>query len=85
MGCNQSTDGQWAYPVHGNAVMVNGAIDPNIGQEALERYIALEEEIATAETTSPGMVLQQKREQIDQLNKQIEEQELNVRNLEAQT
>ena len=58
---------------------------PNIGQEALERYIALEEEIAVAETSSPGMVLQQKREQIDKLNKQIEEQKLNVRNLETQT
>ena len=58
---------------------------PNIGQEALERYIALEEEIAVAETSSPGMVLQQKREQVDKLSKQIQEQETNVRNLEAQT
>ena len=60
-------------------------MQPNIGQEALERYIALEEEIAVAETTSPGMVLQQKREQIDSLTKQIHEQELNVQNLESQT
>ena len=27
MGCNQSTEGQWAYPVNGNAALVNGAID----------------------------------------------------------
>ena len=27
MGCNQSSDGQWAYPVNGNARMVNGAVD----------------------------------------------------------
>ena len=27
MGCNQSSDGQWAYPVNGNAAMTNGAID----------------------------------------------------------
>ena len=60
-------------------------MQPNIGQEALERYITLEEEIAVAETTSPGMVLQQKREQIDSLTKQIREQELNVRNLESET
>ena len=60
-------------------------MQPNIGQEALERYIALEEEIAVAETTSPGMVLQQKREQIDKLTRQIQEQEGNVRNLESQT
>ena len=60
-------------------------MQPNIGQEALERYITLEEEIAVAETTSPGMVLQQKREQIDSLTQQIREQELNVRNLESET
>ena len=60
-------------------------LQPNIGQEALERYIALEEEIAIAETTSPGMVLQQKKEQLNQLDKQIQEQSMNVKNLESQT
>ena len=27
MGCNQSTDGQWAYPVNGHGPMTNGSID----------------------------------------------------------
>ena len=51
----------------------------------LERYIQLEEEIAVAEKTSPSMVLQQKRTQIEQLARRIMEQQELVKVLEAET
>ena len=50
----------------------------------LEKYIALEEQIAEAEKDSPAMLLQQKQEQIQQLSIRIEEQHELVDQLTAQ-
>jgi len=70
MGCGQSTDGQvWAEPVKKAPV-----VDPNV----LERYIALEEQITEAEKHQPGIVFQQKTEQLKQLNYRIDEQTKSV-------
>ena len=56
-----------------------------VTEDVLERYIQLEEEIAEAEKTSPSMVLQQKRTQIEQLARRIMEQQELVKVLEAET
>ena len=50
----------------------------------LERYLELEEKIAEAEKDSPGMVLQQKTEQLKQLDIRIKEQSQVVDNLKHQ-
>ncbi len=47
----------------------------HIGQAALERYLALEEEIAQAEKGSPAMRLQQKKSQLEALKTKIAKQE----------
>jgi len=76
MGCGQSTDGQvWAEPVKKAPV-----VDPNV----LERYIALEEQITEAEKHQPGIVFQQKTEQLKQLNYRIDEQTKSVDQLREQ-
>ena len=36
MGCNQSTDGQWAYPVNGTG-MSNGSIDVSFLDNELKK------------------------------------------------
>ncbi|XP_059092773.1 uncharacterized protein LOC131888013 isoform X2 [Tigriopus californicus] len=78
MGCEQSKDGQaWAHGNHGE--IPNGKIE--VGQEALERYIALENEIAKLEANSPRMVLEHKREQLKQITFNITDQEVVVESL----
>lgn len=52
-----------------------------VGQEALERYIALENEIAKLEANSPRMVLEHKREQLKQVTYKITDQEVVVESL----
>ena len=56
-----------------------------VTEDVLERYIQLEEEIALAEKNSPSMVLQQKRSQIQQLQRRIMEQQDLVNTLESET
>lgn len=87
MGCNQSSDAQWAKANNKAPIIVqdptmNGYnntmqqnIDPVVEADVLERYIHLEEEIASAEKESPGMVLQQKKQQTEQLTTRIRQQE----------
>jgi len=76
MGCGQSTDGQaWANSTKKV---------PTVSADVLEKYIALEEQIAEAEKDSPAMLLQQKQEQIQQLSIRIEEQHELVDQLTAQ-
>lgn len=76
MGCGQSTDGQvWAEPTQKVPV-----VDANV----LERYIALEEQITNSEKNQPGIVYQQKTEQLKQLNYRIEEQTKLVEQLREQ-
>jgi len=53
-----------------NGLNVDPVVDPNV----LERYIALEEKITEAEKHQPGIVFQQKTEQLKQLNYRIDEQ-----------
>ena len=50
----------------------------------LERYIALEEQITNSEKNQPGIVYQQKTEQLKQLNYRIEEQTKLVEQLREQ-
>ena len=57
---------------------------PTVSADVLEKYIALEEQIAEAEKDSPAMLLQQKQEQIQQLSIRIEEQHELVDQLTAQ-
>ena len=57
----------------------------DVGQEALERYIQLEEEIALLEASSPVTLLKNKRDQLDTLNRKIEDQEELVHSLEENT
>ena len=52
--------------------------------DVLERYIELEEKITGAEKDTPGMVLQQKTEQLKQLTARIEDQSLLVEKLRQQ-
>lgn len=56
-----------------------------VGQEVLERYLALEEEIAAAEQGSPTMVLEHKRAQIDQLDQKIADQHALLQKYETET
>ena len=51
----------------------------------LERYLALESEIADAENGSPTMKLQHKRKQIEGLEAKIAEQEAVVDRLKSET
>ena len=50
----------------------------------LERYIALEEQITNSEKNQPGIVYQQKTEQLKQLSYRIEEQTKLVQQLREQ-
>ena len=56
-----------------------------VGQAMLERYLALESEIADAENGSPTMKLQHKRKQIEGLEAKIAEQEAVVDRLKSET
>ena len=60
------------------------SFQPTVSADVLEKYIALEEQIAEAEKDSPAMLLQQKQEQIQQLSIRIEEQHELVDQLTAQ-
>ena len=55
-------------------------VEPNV----LERYIALEEQITESEKNQPGIVYQQKTEQLKQLNYRIGEQSKLVEQLREQ-
>ena len=59
-------------------------LQPTVSPDVLERYIALEEFITEAEKNAPGMVLQQKTEQLQQLNIRIKEQNQLVQQLKDQ-
>ena len=56
-----------------------------VGQEALERYFALEAEIASLEQKSPALLLKQKREQLEQIEEKYKAQWLLVASLEEDT
>jgi len=80
------TDLDRTYGYNYNSNIQNGQtnIDPTVSADVLEKYIALEEQIAEAEKDSPAMLLQQKQEQIQQLSIRIEEQHELVDQLTAQ-
>jgi len=59
-------------------------VDPVVDANVLERYIALEEQITNSEKNQPGIVYQQKTEQLKQLNYRIEEQTKLVEQLREQ-
>ncbi|CAB4061815.1 unnamed protein product [Lepeophtheirus salmonis] len=65
MGCNSSTLEFFEQNGFGQKKGIT------VGQEVLERFIELEEEIAEAEKQSPLTILQQKKMQIDVLNTKI--------------
>jgi len=56
-----------------------------IGQAVLERYLALEQEIAEAEKGGPIMVHEQKRIQKAALDKKLQQQTELVSKLESET
>ena len=56
-----------------------------VGQQVLERYLALEDEIAQAEQNSPKMALDQKKSQVETLRAKITEQQVLVEKLEEST
>ena len=56
-----------------------------MNQAVLERYLALEKEIAQAEKESPKMVLDHKQTQITQLTTKIIEQEIQLDKLTEDT
>lgn len=68
-----------------NTLPVMMPLQETIGQEALERYVALEEKIAALEESSPDMVVAQKQEQLNGLQDKLRKQHELVRDLEAAT
>lgn len=80
MGCNQSSENQWAYSSE-NAPMQKGDVDSH----TIEEYIELEKEIASHEAKSPALILQQKNNQMLHLDERIKQQEENVEALDEQT
>ena len=56
-----------------------------VGQAVLERYLALEDEIAQAEQNSPKIALDQKKGQVETLRAKITEQQVLVEKLEEST
>ena len=56
-----------------------------VGQAVLERYLALEDEIAQAEQDSPKIALDQKKGQVETLRAKITEQQVLVEKLEEST
>ena len=55
------------------------------GHAMLERYLALEKEIAEAEKCSPKMILVQRRQQLEEVESKLHDQRLLVEKLEAET
>ena len=56
-----------------------------MGQAVLERYLALEDEIAQAEQNSPKIALDQKKGQVETLRAKITEQQVLIEKLEEST
>ena len=55
------------------------------GQEALEKYVELDEEIARLQATSPTTLLAQKKEQVQQIDQRVQRQQELVNTLEENT
>jgi len=100
MGCNQSSDNnQWAYanekppPIQTNgkptALVAPQQQEPQdqteVDAATIEEYLELEKKIAGAETNSPTLILQQKKEQLAQLEDRIKIQDKKTKALQEQT
>merc|ERR1711962_215026 len=80
MGCSQSApDTQWAYQNQ------DGHQDGEVDRATIEEYVELEKKIAGAETHSPALILQQKKDQLGHLDERIKQQEQSVAALQDQT
>ena len=66
-------------------VTLQGNLEVKAGQEALEKYVRLDEEIAQLQATSPTTLLTQKKDQIDQIKAKVERQQDLVNTLEENT
>jgi len=100
MGCNQSSENQWAYSSN-NAPTAKAkpmaivapvpvqhmetGITGEVDRGTIEEYVELEKEIASHEAQSPALILQQKRNQLVHLEERIKQQEENVEALDEQT
>jgi len=98
MGCNQSSDTQWAH-ANENAPMKTDKptaivapvvkpqdnVEGEVDAQTIEEYVELEKKIAGAETFSPTLVLQQKKDQLTHLDERIKQQSRNVEGLQEQT
>jgi len=80
MGCNQSSDAQWASPT-----LKQNMQDAPIDGKTIEDYLELEKQIADAETSSPGLVLQQIKDQRAHLKMRTEQQKMIYQTLQQQT
>lgn len=90
MGCNTSSE-EWPHDQqhwaikNGKHLQVQNNNEVKSGQEALEKYIELDEEIAQLQASSPTTLLKQKKDQIEQITKKIESQEELISTLELNT
>jgi len=96
MGCNQSSENQWAYssenaPMQRDKPMAIVAPVPmqqvtgDVDRSTIEEYVELEKQIANHESQSPALILQQKRNQLVHLDERIKQQEENLEALGEQT
>jgi len=100
MGCNQSSENQWAY-ANENAPIKNAKplavvapvaktvdiveIEGEVDAQTIEEYLELEKKIANAETLSPALLLQQKKDQLGHLEERLKQQARSVEGLQEQT
>merc|ERR1712038_1471649 len=59
--------------------------DGEVDRATIEEYVELEKKIAGAETHSPALILQQKKDQLGHLDERIKQQEQSVAALQDQT
>jgi len=100
MGCNQSSENQWAYanenaPIKNDKPMAvvapvaktvdNIDVEGEVDAQTIEEYMDLEKKIASAETLSPALLLQQKKDQLGHLEERLKQQGRNVEALQEQT
>merc|ERR1719402_470573 len=57
----------------------------DVDRQTITEYLELEKKIASAETYSPALILQQKKDQLDHLEERIKQQERSCEALQDQT
>jgi len=68
-----------------NQLNQDGHQDGEVDRATIEEYVELEKKIAGAETHSPALILQQKKDQLGHLDERIKQQEQSVAALQDQT